>query len=142
MQTIHISKLFRATLLVDAATCAVMGLLMTLISTRLSDLLELPAPLLFYAGLSLFPFSGFFLYVGTRVKTATFLAWATVFGNALWALGSILILLEGWVTPNIFGLCFVLFQAAVVAVLAGLEFIGLRRPEAEDDAAFQHSQLG
>jgi hypothetical protein len=139
MHTISISKFLRATLLVDAATCAAMGLLMTLFTTRLGDFMALPEPLIFYAGLSLFPFSGLFLYVATRGKTAAFLVWVIVLGNGLWTLGSILILLSGWVTPNIFGLCFVLFQAAVVAVLAGLEFIGLKRAEAEDGAAFQHS---
>lgn len=92
--------------------------------------MALPAPLLFYAGLSLFPFSGFFLYVATRGKTAAFLVWAIVLGNTLWTLGSVLILVAGWVTPNTFGLCFVLFQAAGVAVLVGLEFIGLKRSEA------------
>jgi hypothetical protein len=139
MPTIRISTFLRATLLVDAATCAAMGLLMTLFSTRLSNLMALPAPLLLYAGLSLFPFSGFLLYVATRGKTAAPLVWAIVLGNALWTLGSILILPAGWVTPNVFGLCFVLFQAAGVAVLAGLELIGLKRSEAETGAAFQHS---
>lgn|SRR5262245_7635336 len=139
MQTIRISTFLRATLLIDAATCAVMGLLMTLFSTSLSNLMALPAPLLFYAGLSLFPFSGFLVYVATRGKTAAPLVWAIVLGNALWTLGSILILPAGWVTPNFFGFCFVLFQAAGVAVLAGLELIGLKRSESETVPAFQHS---
>lgn len=126
MQTIRISKFLRATLLVDAATCVTMGLVMTLFSARLSELMALPAPFLFYVGLSLFPFSGFFLYVATRGKTAAFLVRTIVLGNALWALGSILILVAGWVTPNSLGLYFVLFQAAGVAILAGLELIGTR----------------
>jgi hypothetical protein len=54
MQTMHISKFLRAILLVDAATCIAMGLLMTLFSARLSALMALPVPLLIYAGLSLF----------------------------------------------------------------------------------------
>src|SRR5687767_6572409 len=139
MQTIRSSTILRATLLVDAATCAATGLLMALFSTKLSDLLALPSSLLLYAGLSLFPFTGVLLYVGTRRKTAAPLVWAIVFGNALWTLDSVLILLLGWVTPNVFGLCFVLFQAAVVAVLAGVEIIGLKRSETETGAAFQHS---
>ncbi|HEV2663963.1 MAG TPA: hypothetical protein VG324_03585 [Blastocatellia bacterium] len=135
MQTIRITKFLRASLLADTATCAAMGLLMTFFSARLSDFLALPTPLLFYPGLSLFPFSGFILYVATRGKTAAPFIWAIVLGNALWTLGSILILLAGWVTPNIFGLCFVVFQAAGVAVFAGLEFAGLNRSEAETGAA-------
>jgi hypothetical protein len=139
MQTIRVSTFLRATLWADAATCAVMGLLMTLLSTRLSDLLSLPAPLLFYAGLSLFPVAGFLLYVATRRKTATPLVWAIVFGNALWTLDSILILLMGWVAPNISGLYFVVLQAAGVAVFVCLEIIGLKRSQVETNAAFQHS---
>jgi hypothetical protein len=135
MQTIRITMFLRASLLADTATCAAMGLLMTFFSARLSDFLTLPTPLLFYAGLSLFPFSGFLLYVATRGKTAVPFIWTIVLGNALWTLGSILILLAGWVTPNIFGLCFVVFQAAGVAVFAGLEFAGLKRAEAETGAA-------
>lgn len=135
MQTIRITAFLRASLLADTATCAAMGLLMTFFSARLSDFLALPTPLLFYAGLSLFPFSGFLLYVATREKTAVPFIWAIVLGNALWTLGSILILLADWVTPNIFGLCFVVLQAAGVAVFAGLEFAGLKRAEAETGAA-------
>ena len=138
MQTIRISTFLRAALLADAATCAAMGLLMTLFSTKLGAFLALPSPPLFYAGLSLFPFAGFFLYAATRRKTAAALIWAIVLGNALWTLDSILILLTGWVAPNFFGLSFVLFQAAGVAVFAGLELIGLKRSEAETGAAFQH----
>jgi hypothetical protein len=139
MQTIRISTFLRSILLADAATCAAMGLLMALFSTRLGNFLSLPAPLLFYAGLSLFPVSGFLLYVATRRKTAASLVWAIVLGNALWTLDSILILLAGWVAPNALGLSFVLFQAAGVAVFASLELLGLKRSEAETGAALQHS---
>jgi CHASE2 domain-containing sensor protein len=112
---------------------------MTFFSTGLGDLLSLPATLLFYAGLSLFPVSAFLLYVATRRKTAAPFVWAIVFGNTLWTLDSILILLTGWVTPNASGLYFVVFQAAGVALFVGLEFIGLKRSQPETAAAFQHS---
>jgi hypothetical protein len=134
MQTIRITTFLRATLLADAATCAAMGLLMTVFSASLGAFLALPAPLLFYAGLSLFPVSGFLLYVATRGKTTASFIWAIALGNALWTLASLLILPAGWVAPNIFGLSFVLFQAAGVAVFAGLEFVGLKRSESETAA--------
>jgi hypothetical protein len=139
MQMIRVSTFLRATLWADAATCAGMGLLMSLFSARLGNLLSLPAPLLFYAGLSLLPISAFLLYLATRRKTAALLVWAIVFGNALWALDSILILLTGWITPNVSGLYFVAFQAAGVAVFVCLEYIGLKRSQLETVAAFQHS---
>jgi hypothetical protein len=139
MQTIRVSTFLRATLWADAATCAAMGVLMTLFSAGLSNLLSLPGTLLFYAGLSLFPVSAFLLYLATRRKTAAPLVWAIVFGNALWTLDSILILLTGWVTPNASGLYFVVFQAAGVALFVCLEFIGLKRSQVETAAAFLHS---
>jgi hypothetical protein len=139
MQTIRVSTFLRTALLADAATCAGMGLLMSLFSTGLGNLLSLPATLLFYSGLSLFPVSAFLLYIATRRKTAAPLVWAIVFGNALWTLDSVLILLAGWVTPNASGLYFVLFQAAGVAVFICLEFIGLKKSQVETAAAFQHS---
>jgi hypothetical protein len=135
MPMIRITAFLRATLLADAATCAAMGLLMTVFSASLGAFLALPAPLLFYAGLSLFPVSGFLLYVATREKTAAPFIWAIVLGNALWTLASVLILPAGWVAPNISGLSFIVFQAVGVAVFAGLEFAGLKRAEAETAAA-------
>jgi hypothetical protein len=55
------------------------------------------------------------------------LVFAIVACNALWALDSVLLLVTGWVEPTILGEVFVVGQATVVAVLAELEFIGLRR---------------
>jgi hypothetical protein len=45
----------------------------------------------------------------------------------LWALDSVLLLVSGWIEPTVLGEMFVLGQALIVAVLAELEFLGLRR---------------
>jgi hypothetical protein len=50
-----------------------------------------------------------------------------VLGNLAWALASVALLLEGLLQPNAMGIGFVLFQAAGVCTLAGLEWLGLRR---------------
>lgn len=139
MQTIRIATLLRRVLFADAATCIAMGVLLTLLTTRLSDLLALPTSLLFYAGVSLFPCAGLLLYVATRKKIAALLVWAIVIGNLLWTLDSFLLLLTGWIAPNSFGVLFIIAQAVSVAVLAGLEFIGLQRSEAQPRALLQHS---
>ena len=47
--------------------------------------------------------------------------------NALWAVDSVLVLLLGWIEPTVPGDVFVVGQAIIVAVLAELQFIGLRR---------------
>ena len=46
--------------------------------------------------------------------------------NALWVAESVAILALGWVAPNALGVAFVLAQALIVAVFAGLQAVGLR----------------
>jgi hypothetical protein len=130
MQRIHSTKFLRGVLLADAATCAAMGLSLVLFAGKLSELLGLPASLLFYAGLSLFPVAGLLLYAGAREQTETLVVRALVAGNALWVLASLGLLISGWVAPNALGIAFVVFQAAGVAILASLESFGLKQSAA------------
>lgn len=127
MQMIRISTFLRGALFADAATCIASVLISIIFSETLGTFFELPAELLFYAGLSLLPFIAFLLFTGTRKRTASIFVWAIILINALWTLDSFLILLAGWVAPNAFGYGFVILQAIGVAVLAGLEFVGLKR---------------
>lgn len=46
--------------------------------------------------------------------------------NSLWVVQSCALLLTDWVAPNVAGYVFVLGQAAVTALLAELEYRGLR----------------
>jgi len=55
------------------------------------------------------------------------LVFAVVACNAVWALDSVILLLTGWVQPTVLGEVIVLAQAVIVATLAELEFVGLRR---------------
>ncbi|MDQ3748923.1 MAG: hypothetical protein M3367_07920 [Acidobacteriota bacterium] len=132
MQTIRISTFLRRVLFTDAATCIAMALLLALGSGMLGDFLRLPAQLLFYAGLSLFPFAAYLAYLGRRENVASLLVWMVIALNALWAFDSILILLAGWVEPNAFGYAFIVAQAVSVAVLAELEYLGLRLSEVQN----------
>lgn len=129
MQTIRISTFLRGVLFADAATCVAMALLLTLGAGMLDGFLKLPAQLLFYAGISLFPFAAFLAYLGTREAVASLLIWSVILLNALWAFDSILILLTVWVEPSAFGYVFIIGQAVCVAVLAGFEYLGLKRSE-------------
>ena len=56
--------------------------------------------------------------------------WPIIVANALWALASGLLLLSGWVAPMRSAIAFVIAQAAVVALLGELQYMGLRRPPA------------
>ena len=137
MQTIRISTFLRGVLFADAATCTGTGLVSIVFSKTLGVFLELPAELLFYAGLSLLPFAAFLLFTATRQRTASNFVWAIILLNALWTLDSFLILLAGWVAPNVFGCAFVILQAIGVAVLAGLEFAGLKRSETQNASTIE-----
>ncbi len=120
----------RRVLFLDAATCLAAGLLMLLGAALLSDLLGLPEMLLRYAGLSLLPFAGFLLYLGSREQPPRGGVWLVIALNALWVLDSLVLLTVGGFAPTALGYAFVLVQAAAVALLAELEFIGLRRVQA------------
>jgi hypothetical protein len=118
--------LLRRALLADAVISGATGVLMAAGASLLSDLLQLPEPLLRFAGLALLPFAAFVAAVAMRGRLPRAAAWAVVLINALWALDSVAILVAGWVVPNLFGAGFVLAQAAVVAGLAALQVKGLR----------------
>jgi len=115
----------RRVLMVDAATCVAMGLLLTLFATPLSTLLGLPPVLLAYAGASLFPIAGFMAWLALRRDASRWGAWVVILGNAGWVAGSVLVLLLA--SPTAIGYAFVIAQAVVVVLLAELEYTGLRR---------------
>lgn len=121
------STFLRWVLFTDAATCVATGLLMTIGSTVLAQFLGLPTELLRYAGLSLLPFAAFLLYLASRETFSQSMMWAVILLNALWTADSILLLLTGWVAPTELGFVFVVAQALGVAMLAGLEYFGLRK---------------
>lgn len=108
---------------VDAFTCAAMGLLLVAAATPMSALLGLPAQLLFWAGVVLFPCAAL-MFVAAKWPRFAALVWVIVLGNLAWIVASAVVGLAFNPTP--LGLAFVVVQAAVVAVLAWLEWRGLR----------------
>ena len=121
------SNFLRRVLWLDAATCTATGALMTLAAAPLATLLQLPGGLLFYAGLSLLPVAGVIAFVASRVTIPTAGVWFVILGNAAWVLTSLALLTDQRVAPNSLGVAFILVQAAAVAILAELEYSGLKR---------------
>jgi hypothetical protein len=117
----------RRVLLADAVASAGSGLLMLAGASLLEGLLGLPAPLLMYAGLGLLPFAAFVAYAATRERLSRVAVWVVIVLNAIWVAHSLLLLVSDWVAPSAFGYAFVTAQAAAVAILAELEYLGLRR---------------
>ncbi len=127
MHLLRTSTFLRWTLFADAATCIATGLLMTLVSGQLEQFLGLQSGLLRYAGVSLFPFAAFLVYLATRENISPSMVWMAIVLNALWIAASLLILLTEWVAPTEMGYTFVVFQALGVAVFTCLEYVGLKR---------------
>ena len=115
----------RRVMYVDAATCIAMGVLLTQDAAFLAGPLGLPAALLKGSGVSLFPIGAFMFLVATRRPIPALGAWAVILGNVAWVLASVALAMETNMTS--LGYAFVLGQAAATAILADLEYVGLKR---------------
>ncbi len=123
----HPSTLLRRALQADAVVSGAMALLLSLAAGTLSRLLALPQPLLLETGLFLIGYAALVGWLGTRSVLPRSLVLIVIGGNTLWTLASVALLLSGAVTPNAFGIAFVLIQATAVGIFAELQFIGLKR---------------
>lgn len=130
MSSIQTSTFLRRVLLLDAVSCAGMGVLLVTASDLLSRFTNLPAGLLSEAAVVLLPFALLLAFLSMRARLPRAAVWAVIVANAIWVVDSIVLLLGGWVQPNAWGYLFVGGQAAFVAVIAELEYIGLRKSAA------------
>ncbi|MEQ8698724.1 MAG: hypothetical protein RLT05_19485 [Bauldia litoralis] len=127
MSASTVSPFLRKALLADAAISGATGLLLALAAGGLADLLGVPAGLPRWAGIALLPFAALLAFLATRERLARPVVWAVIAANLVWAVDSILLLFVGWIEPTVPGVAFIVAQAAVVAVFAELQWLGLRR---------------
>lgn len=135
MTFIQSSPFLRKALALDAAACAVTGLLLSLGAGPLGGLLGFPAGFLRGAGLVLLPCAAVLAFFASRARLPRLGVYAVIGINILWIADSVLILVAGWFTPTTLGIAFVLAQAAAVAVVTELEVIGLKRSMAVESEA-------
>ena len=120
----------RYALIADAVASGATGLLMIAGADLLTGLLGLPVALMRESGLLLVPYVALVAFVGTR-EVIPFAAVKVIIAlNVLWVLGSVGLLVGGFVAPTLLGSVFVIVQAVAVGVLAELQIIGLRRADA------------
>ena len=124
------STFLRRVLIADAVASAATGLLMLLAANPLEQWLALPSGMLRAAGASLLPFAAIVAWLGLRETISRAGVWIVIALNAHWVIDSVALLFTSWVQPALLGYAFVLAQAAAVAVLAELEYVGLRRATA------------
>jgi hypothetical protein len=121
------STFLRRVLQLDASTCIAVGLLLLSAAAALASVLALPETLLRGAGAVLLPIGAFMAWAGLRAQPSRTAVWTIILGNGGWVVASALLLVSGLVSPNAAGTAFVVAQALAVAVLAELEYSGLRR---------------
>lgn len=117
----------RRVLLADAASCAGMGVGMLLFAGPLAALMNLPTMFIIEVGWLLLPCAAFIAYLASRRVPPRIGVWAVIALNAVWVVESFALLFTDWVSPNAFGMAFIVAQALVVALLAELEYVGLRK---------------
>jgi hypothetical protein len=116
----------RTILIADAVASGATGVLMIVSAGFLAGLLAIPAGLLFEAGLILVPYVLFVAFVASRPVIPVKPVWFIIACNALWTLGSLILLVSGLIAPNALGYAFVIIQAAAVALLGELQYVALR----------------
>jgi hypothetical protein len=127
---LKITPFLRNALMLDALVSGAAAILMLAGGSLLAPLLELPASLLFWAGLALVPWVAMLVAVARRVEVSRAVMIDIVAINALWVVASFGLLVSGAVSPNLFGIAFVAAQALAVALFAELQFVALRRASA------------
>lgn len=115
----------RHLLCVDAVTCAVMSPVLVAGSGYIGQLTRIPGDLLFHAGIALLPIAVFLALTAVRRPVPAFGAILIIIGNLLWMLGSVLLFVLPWISPNALGSAFIAVQAAIVLLLALLEWRAL-----------------
>jgi hypothetical protein len=115
----------RTVLWADAIASGATGLLMAAGAGVLESLLGLPSALTREAGIILLPYAALVAIVAARAQISRAAVWVFIAANAAWTIGSIALLLGG-LAPTALGYAFVIAQALVVAVLAELQYVGVR----------------
>lgn len=114
-------------LLTDAVVTGVTALQLLIAADWLQPLLQLPTGLLRGAGLVLVPFVVFVFELSRRRPPAPHAVSAVIAINVAWVFASVWVVVGGVFQPGVMGIVFVLLQAMVVALFAGLGWLGLRR---------------
>jgi hypothetical protein len=130
---VHPGVFLRRTLFADAATCAVVGALMSVASAPLQRLTGLPAWLLVAAGLALLPYGALLAWTASRGTVPHAAVWAAICLNITWAADCALLPAFGF-DPTLYGVAFLAAQVLTVSVFAALEFTGLRGASAKKSA--------
>lgn len=117
----------RRVLAFDAISCVGMGALMIAGAALAEPVLGIPASLLETSGAALLPFAAFVGWLASRESPPAAGVWTAIAINAIWVVDSLLLAAGTWQQPTTLGIALIVGQALVVATLAELEYVGLKR---------------
>src|SRR5579872_6844588 len=120
-------KFLRNVLWADALSCLACGLLQVAFTRDLSQWFGLPAAMLMGVGQFLLVYGAAVAFLATRLRVSNTLIWALIAGNALWAVGCLALLMDRGIHLSFLGDAYVIFQALTVAVIAQLQYLGVRQ---------------
>jgi hypothetical protein len=126
---INPSLLLRRAIVGDAVITGATAVLLVAAAGLLAPLLNLPETFLRETGLFLIAYAALVGFLGSRELMPKIAVCLVIAANALWTVDSIALLFTGWVQPNMLGQAFVVAQAIAVAVIAELQYMGLKRSE-------------
>jgi hypothetical protein len=127
---VQISSYLKKVLTADAVISGAAAVAMMAGSTFLPGLLGLPAELLLWAGVALVPFVAGLALMIRAGSVPVGIVVAVIVVNIAWVVASLLVAFGPAFATTLFGKVFVVGQAAVVALFAELQIIGLRRTRA------------
>ena len=121
------SVLLRRALVADALVSAAVGAVMALGAAALQSLLGISSTVLLLAGLTLFPYAAYLLWLATRPAVPRAAVWVPIVLNVMWAAECLAFAFATSPPPTLLGEAFIAVQVITVLAFAELEFIGLRR---------------
>ena len=119
--------LLRFALLLDGVATGANGVLYLAGAPLLDGWLGLPTGMLVGVGAALIVYGALVLRLATRPAMPRAAVVAVIAANVLWVVDSLLALALDWFTPTTAGQVLIAAQAVLVAGLAALQYVGLRR---------------
>jgi len=119
----------------DAASCALTGIVQVGFTEALAGLTGLPSALLLGTGVFLLAYAAAAGFMAWRRPVLRTLIGLVAVGNVGWALGCVALLASGIFAVTGLGMAWVLAQAVTVVVLAEAQWMGLRATRASTRAA-------
>jgi hypothetical protein len=116
-------RLVRGILELDAAVTGANGLVYLAAAGALDSPLGVPAGLLRSLGLFLIVFAAILWFLATRPHVSRAVVYGVAAGNVAWTLGSIVFVVADVYSPSTAGAVWIVLQAVVVAVFAGVQLV-------------------